>query len=107
MSRMRDRRSSAQCLKVNILRPGTEGQTLYFCNMINRIIQWFEQRAFGVCAWLGKKLGIRSTTVRMYFIYLSFFTFGSPIIIYFIMLFILEHKNYFKPFYTRKRPSVW
>lgn len=43
----------------------------------------------------------------MYFIYLSFFTFGSPIIIYFIMAFILEHKNYFKPFYTRKRPSVW
>ncbi len=75
--------------------------------MIKRISRWFEQKAFGVCQWLGELLGIRTTTVRMYFIYLSFFTFGSPIIIYFIMAFILEHKNYFKPFYTRKRPSVW
>ena len=75
--------------------------------MINRISKWFEQKAFGVCQRLGEFLGIRTTTVRMYFIYLSFFTFGSPVIIYFIMAFILEHKNYFKPFYSRKRPSVW
>ena len=73
--------------------------------MINRITFWFEQQAFGVCSWLGKKLGIRTTTIRMYFIYLSFFTVGSPVIIYFIMAFILEHKQFFKP--GRKRPSVW
>ena len=75
--------------------------------MVKGIIQWFEHRAFGVCAWWGKKLGIRSTTVRMYFIYLSLLTVGSPVIIYFIMAFILEHKNYFKPYYKKKRPSVW
>jgi phage shock protein C len=74
--------------------------------MIHKIISWFEQQAFGVCGWWGNKLGIRSTNIRMYFIYLSFFTVGSPVIIYFIMAFILEHKNYFKP--TRsKRTSVW
>jgi phage shock protein PspC (stress-responsive transcriptional regulator) len=43
----------------------------------------------------------------MYFIYLSFFTFGSPIIIYFIMAFILEHKESFKPSNYRRRRSVW
>jgi phage shock protein C len=75
--------------------------------MIASIIHWFEERAFGVCTWWGKKLGIRTTTVRMYFIYLSFFTFGSPVIVYFIMAFILEHKQYFKLFSRRKRPSVW
>jgi phage shock protein C len=75
--------------------------------MIRRISQWFEERAFGVCTWWGKKLGIRTTTVRMYFIYLSFFTFGSPVIIYFIMAFILEHKQYFKLFSGKKRSSVW
>ena len=76
--------------------------------MITTITRWFEHKAFGVCEWWGKKLGIRTTTVRMYFIYLSFFTFGSPVIIYFIMAFILEHKAYFKPpFYHRRRPSVW
>lgn len=74
--------------------------------MINRIQQWFETRAFGVCEWLGKKLGINSTKIRMYFIYLTFFTVGSPIIIYFVLAFMLENKNFFKPF-RRKRRSVW
>ena len=74
--------------------------------MIKKITSWFEAQAFGVCAWLGKKLGIKTTTIRMYFIYLSFFTVGSPVIIYFIMAFILEHKEYFKPRRSR-RPSVW
>ncbi len=73
---------------------------------IRKIINWFEEQAFGVCAWWGKKLGIKSTHVRMYFIYLSFFTFGSPIIIYFIMAFILEHKDFFKPKPFRRK-SIW
>jgi phage shock protein C len=75
--------------------------------MVSVIRAWFEHRAFGVCAWLGRKLGIRTNTVRMYFIYLSFFTFGSPVILYFILAFMLEHKEYFKPFYKKKRPTVW
>ena len=73
--------------------------------MVNKITSWFEQQAFGVCTWLGKKLGIRSNTIRMYFIYLSFFTVGSPVIIYFIMAFILEHKEFFRP--GKRRPSIW
>ena len=74
--------------------------------MISKITSWFEKRAFGVCAWWGDKLGIKSTTIRMYFIYLSFFTAGSPIIVYFIMAFILEHKHYFK-LRRNKRVSFW
>jgi phage shock protein C len=68
---------------------------------------WFEAQAFGVCEWWGKKLGIRTTTVRMYFIYLSFFTFGSPIIMYFIMAFVLEHKEFFKIRRKFRKSSVW
>lgn len=74
--------------------------------MISRIKSWFEKQAFGVCEWWGKKLGIRSTTIRMYFIYLSFFTFGSPVILYFVMAFILENKDFFKPSPARRK-SVW
>ena len=74
--------------------------------MVNNIIRWFEQQAFGVCEWWGKKLGIRTTNIRLYFIYLSFFTFGSPIIIYFMMAFMLEHKAFFKPKVTRRK-SIW
>lgn len=47
----------------------------------DRAVSLFELKLFGLCSWLGEKLGISATTIRMYFIYLSFFTFGSPIII--------------------------
>lgn len=73
--------------------------------MVKAISSWFEKQAFGVCAWWGEKLGIKTNNIRMYFIYLSFFTAGSPILIYFIMAFILENKEYFKP--KRKRKSIW
>jgi phage shock protein C len=71
--------------------------------LIKSIIAWFEKQAFGVCAWLGNILGIKSTTIRLYFIYLSFFTFGSPIIIYFILAFLLENKKYLFPQKTARK----
>ena len=74
--------------------------------LINYIIAWFEQQAFGVCDSMGKKLGIKGTTVRLYFIYLSFFTFGSPIIIYFILAFFKEHKQFFLPS-SGSRKRIW
>jgi phage shock protein C len=70
------------------------------------IIAWFEQQAFGVCDSLGNKLGIKGTTVRLYFIYLSFFTFGSPVIIYFILAFFKENKKYFFP-KSQSRKRLW
>jgi len=73
--------------------------------VINRIFAIFEKQAFGVCAWWGKKLGIEAHRVRLSFIYLSFITLGSPIIIYLIMAFILENKHYFKP--TKRRRTIW
>ena len=73
----------------------------------DKYVSLFEFQLFGVCSWLGEKLGIKATSIRMYFIYLSFFTFGSPIIVYLISSFILEHKHYFKPTIQAKRKSVW
>jgi phage shock protein C len=72
---------------------------------IQKIKLWFEKQAFGVCSWWGEKLGIQTTRIRMYFIYLSFFTVGSPVLIYFVMAFILENKEYFKP--AKRRRSIW
>lgn len=63
-------------------------------------------RSFGVCAWLARKLGIRSSKVRNGFIFLSFVGLGSPLLIYFIMAWILEHKHYFK-LERKKRSSIW
>lgn len=75
---------------------------------MDRLVSLFEVQVFGVCTWLGDKLGLRSSIIRMYFIYLSFFTFGSPIIIYFVFSFMLEHKQYIKMlWYGKQRSSVW
>lgn len=73
--------------------------------MIKPILDFFEKQAFGVCEWWGKKLGIDTRKIRLSFIYLSFITLGSPIIIYLIMAFILDNKEYFKP--GSKKRSIW
>ena len=73
--------------------------------MIRRIQIYFERKAFGVCQWWGNRLGIKVGSIRLFFIYLSFVTVGSSLIIYLIMAFVLEQKKYFK--FRRKRKSIW
>ena len=55
-----------------------------------------EKSAFGVCSYLGEKMGIASFRVRSYFIYTSFLAFGSPIIFYLIFAFWLNVKKYIR-----------
>ena len=71
--------------------------------MIAKIQAYFERQAFGVCSWWGNKLGISTSRIRLFFIYISFLTLGSPLLIYLIMAFILEHKDVLKP----KRNRIW
>ena len=73
--------------------------------MIQSILDYFEKQSFGVFKWWGEKLGIRAPGIRLFFIYISFLTFGSPLIIYLAMAFILEHKDYFK--FKKRRKTVW
>ena len=70
------------------------------------IYRYFERQAYGVCAWLGNKLGIAAHKVRLSFIYLSFIALGSPIIVYLVLAFLLENKHYFKP-RLKKRSTIW
>jgi phage shock protein C len=72
-------------------------------NLIQTIKDYFERQAFGVCTWLGARLKMRSSNIRLFFIYTSFITAGSPIIIYMILAFWLKMKNYV----FSKRTSVW
>jgi phage shock protein C len=62
-----------------------------------------EKYFFGVCSKLGDRLNIDSGTIRLYFVYTSFLTFGSPIIIYLILAFWLNIRKYR---FTKNR-SVW
>lgn len=73
----------------------------YICNrssefniMQEKVRTFIETNAFGVCAYLGEKFDIASSKIRLYFIYLSFFTFGSPVIIYLFIAFWMNVKRY-------------
>ena len=73
--------------------------------MIKFLRRVLEKNIFGVCQWWGDKLGVRSSRIRLYFIYLSCVTVASPIIAYLVMAFVLEHKDLVKEGFRRKR--VW
>ena len=72
-------------------------------NIIETIKSFFERNAFGVCTAIGERLQMRSSVIRLFFIYTSFLTIGSPIIIYMILAFWLKMKRYVKS----RRTSVW
>lgn len=63
---------------------------------MNKFKDLMEKSAFGVCSYLGRKMGIASSRVRLYFIYISFISMGSPIIIYLFVAFWLNVKKYIK-----------
>lgn len=63
-----------------------------------------EKTAFGVCSYLGEKIGVAPARVRMYFIYTSFVAMGSPIIIYLVVAFWMNIKRYVRN--ARQNP-IW
>jgi len=71
--------------------------------MIQRIQQFFERQTFGVCTWLGDKLHMKTSQIRLFFIYASFLTLGSPLIVYLHIAFILRIKEYM----ISSRTRVW
>lgn len=65
-------------------------------NILENLKATFEKYGFGVCQYLGEKMGIKSSLVRLYFIYLSFMTLGSPLVIYLFMAFWVNVRKYVK-----------
>jgi phage shock protein PspC (stress-responsive transcriptional regulator) len=61
---------------------------------MDRLRKFIELHAFGVCTAIGAKMGIATSKIRMWFIYLSFITFGSPLVIYMVLAFWMNIKNY-------------
>ena len=62
-----------------------------------------ERSAFGVCNYLGEKMGISSSRVRLYFIYISFVTLGSPVLLYLFTAFWLNIRTYIR----KKNSWLW
>jgi phage shock protein C len=62
-----------------------------------------ESQGFEVCTHLGEKMGICTANIRLYFIYLSFLTFGSPIVVYLSLAFLMNMRRHFR----KEKSSVW
>lgn len=61
---------------------------------MNKLKHFIEWQVFGVCSYLGEKMGIAAGTIRKYFIYISLMTMGSPIIFYLFAAFWMNVKRY-------------
>lgn len=61
---------------------------------MNKFKHYIEWQVFGVCSYIGDRIGIASTTIRKHFIYASLLTMGSPIIVYMFLAFWVNIRNY-------------
>lgn len=62
-----------------------------------------EKQLFGVCERIGERLQISSSRIRLYFIYASFLTLGSPLIVYLVLAFWMNLRHYI----FEGRRSIW
>jgi phage shock protein PspC (stress-responsive transcriptional regulator) len=69
---------------------------------MNKVKQFVEWHVFGVCTAIGDRIGIATTIIRKYFIYISFITMGSPLIIYLFIAFWMNIKKYMRN--SRRNP---
>lgn len=70
---------------------------------MKRLQYFIESQAFGVCTMLGEKLGFATSSIRLTFIYVSFLTMGSPVLIYLMLAFWMNVNRHLR----RERSSVW
>lgn len=71
---------------------------------MNRLRYFVENQIFGVCARTGEKLNFPASSIRRYFIYATFMTFGSPIILYLVLAFWMEMRQNWRKHNT---PTIW
>jgi len=62
--------------------------------MDEKLKSFLERSFFGVFSYLGNRFGLPTGKLRLYFIYVSFFTLGSPVLFYFIAAFWLNLKRF-------------
>ncbi|ARV14890.1 PspC family transcriptional regulator [Polaribacter sp. SA4-12] len=71
--------------------------------MIDSIRHFFERNGFHVSSRLADRIGMRALNVRLFFIYVTFFTVGLSFGLYLTMAFLFKLKDML---YT-KRSSVF
>lgn len=71
---------------------------------MNRLRYFIEWKLFGVCTAIGEKVGISVTRIRTWFVYITFLTMGSPLIVYFVLAFWMNMKRYIM---SVRRNPLW
>ena len=51
-----------------------------------------DKKLFGVCGGLAKRFNMDSTLIRMIFVFAAVVGFGSPIILYLVLAFIMPNE---------------
>jgi phage shock protein PspC (stress-responsive transcriptional regulator) len=69
---------------------------MHFDPTMEKLKLFFEESAFGVCSKLGEKLNFPIDSIRLFFIYTSFITLGSPVVLYVSMAMMLKIRTYFR-----------
>jgi len=65
---------------------------------MKKIQKFVEYQIFGVCTRIGEKMGIAASSIRLSFIYASFLTFGSPILVYISLAFVMNIRKHLRRF---------
>ena len=76
---------------------------IFYSMRLSKVQNFLELQVFGVCIRLGEKLGIATSSIRVFFIYATFLTFGSPIIVYLGLAFIMNMRRHWR----KRRNPVW
>ena len=71
--------------------------------MLDKFRYFLERNGFSVCSRLAEWMGIRAKNVRLFFIYISFFSLGLNFAVYLILAFWLKIKDLI----SSKRSSVF
>ena len=71
---------------------------------MNKLRYFVENQAFGVCTKLGERMNISASSIRLYFIYTSCLTLGSPVVLYLIMAFWMEMSKHLR---RHNHPTIW
>lgn len=66
--------------------------------LYNKIRAFVESNIFGVCTKLGEKMGVSIESIRLFFIYSSLLTLGSPVIIYLSLAFLIRIREHIRKF---------
>ena len=70
---------------------------------MHRFTDYIEAQSFGLCSALAQRWGFSKRSVRLSFVYASFFTFGSPVVLYFAGVFWMNIRRALR----EQRSTVW